>query len=249
MIRRTFLALLIFAAAPLEAGELHVSAAASLSEAMTEISALYDTKVQLNFGGSNALARQIEAGAPCDVFFSADEATLNQLLGKNLIDQNSVTKLLGNSLVVIAPAGSTLKISAAKDLASSPISHLALGDPAAVPAGVYTRKWLESQNAWETLSPKVVATENVRAALAAVASGNAEAGIVYKTDAMTSKQITIVYDVPPAEVPPIVYPAAATKSAADPVAALRFLVFLQSDKATAVFKKHGFIPLPAAKEK
>lgn len=235
------------------AGELRVSAAASLSEAMTEISDLYQkesgTKPQLNFGGSNALARQIEAGAPCDVFFSADEATLNQLLAKGLLHENSVTKLLENSLVVIAPAGSALKISSAAELAAAPIKRLALGDPAAVPAGVYARKWLESQKVWEMLSPKVVAAENVRAALAAVASANAEAGIVYKTDAMISKEVTVVHNIPATEVPPIIYPAAATKSSADPGAAIRFIGFLQSGKAAGIFRKHGFLPIPAAQGK
>lgn len=233
--------------------ELRISAAASLSETVMEIARLYEKahgeKPQLNFGGSNALARQIKAGAPCDVFFSADEATLNQLLSENLLHGNSVTQLLGNSLVVIIPSDSPLTISSAADLASGKIRRLALGDPAAVPAGVYARKWLEEQKAWDAVSAKVVATENVRAALAAVASANAEAGIVYKTDAMISKEIRVAYEVPADQTPAIIYPIAATKSSSDPGKAIRFIDFLKTEPALSIFRKHGFVTLPAAQEK
>lgn len=235
------------------AGEIRVSAAASLSDAMTDIAAIYQEssgeKLQLNFGGSNALARQIEAGAPCDVFFSADEANLKRLLDQNLLHENSVTRLLGNSLVVIVPSDSSIKITSAEDLLLPQIRRIALGDPAAVPAGVYTRTWLESKKLWDRISPKVVATENVRAALAAVGSANAEAGVVYKTDAMISKEIAVAYEVPTADAPAIVYPVAATKSSADPGKAIRFIAFLKTDPASGIFKKYGFIPLSAAGEK
>lgn len=244
---RLSLSLLFLAGGNLPAAELKVSAAASLSETLVEISQLYQQskgeKLQLNFGGSNALARQIQAGAPCDVFFSADEASLNPLLAADLVHRNSITRLLGNSLVVIVPSDSSLKITAAADLGSTPIRRLALGDPAAVPAGVYARQWLESQNAWKSVSAKVVATENVRGALAAVASGNAEAGVVYRTDAMTSKEVKIAFEVPAPEAPAIVYPIAATKSSADPGKAIRFIAFLQEEKAATIFRKHGFVSL------
>lgn len=240
---------LALSAIPATAAELKISAAASLSEAMTEIAVLYEKehgeKPQLNFGGSNALARQIRAGAPCDVFLSADEATLNQLLEENLLHANSVTKLLGNTLVVITPASSPLKISGAADLASPSIRHLALGDPAAVPAGVYARTWLEGQGQWGAISGKVVATENVRAALAAVASGNAEAGVVYQTDAMISKEVRTAYQVPEDQMPPIIYPVAATKASPDPGKAIRFISFLKSEPVLTVFGKHGFRTLQA----
>ncbi len=246
-------ALLALTTALLPAADLRVSAAASLSETMTEISALYEKthgeKLQLNFGGSNALARQIKAGAPCDVFFSADEPTLEQLRAEDLLHENSITKLLGNSLVVIAPTGSPLKISSARDLAAPAIRRLALGDPAAVPAGVYARKWLESQAVWDLISPKVVATENVRGALAAVSSGNAEAGIVYKTDAMISTEVAVAYEVPASQTTPIVYPIAATKSSPNPGKAIRFIAFLQTQPAAAIFKKHGFASLSPVAEK
>lgn len=246
-------ALCFLGTASSRAEEIRVSAAASLSEAMTEIAGSYQQssgeKIQLNFGGSNALARQIKAGAPCDIFFSADEATLNQLLADGLLHESSVSRLLGNSLVVITPLGSPLKITSARDLLSPSIKRLSLGDPAAVPAGVYTRKWLESQNLWEPVSGKVVGAENVRAALAAVSSGNTEAGVVYKTDALTSKEVTVAFEVPAAEAPEIIYPAAATKSSSDPGKAIRFIQFLKTNPASEVFKKHGFIPLSNAEAK
>ena len=231
---------------PATADELRVSAAASLSETMTEISELHlkshGEKLVLNFGGSNALARQIKEGAPCDLFFSADEATLKQLLAEDLLHTNSVTNLLGNALVVITPSESPLQIKSAADLTS--VKRLALGDPAAVPAGVYARKWLESQDVWKAIEPKVVATENVRGALAAVASGNVDAGVVYKTDAMTSKEVSVAYEVPADQAPPIIYPIAATKSSKDPGKAIRFIAFLRTEEVAAVFRKHGFVPLP-----
>jgi molybdate transport system substrate-binding protein len=236
-------------ALPAIGAELKISAAVSLSEAMTEIVTLYEKehggKPQLNFGGSNALARQIKAGAPCDVFLSADEATLNQLREENLLHENSVTKLLGNSLVVITPASSPLQVSSAADLASPSIKRLALGDPAAVPAGVYARRWLEARKQWDAVSGKVVATENVRAALTAVASANAEAGVVYRTDAMISKEVRVAYVVPADQVPPIIYPVAATKSSPDPGRAIRFISFLKSKPVLSVFEKHGFRTLQA----
>jgi len=150
--------------------------------------------------------------------------------------------------VVITPASSPQVISSAADLGSPAIKRLALGDPAAVPAGVYARRWLESQKQWKSVSGKVVATENVRAALAAVASANAGAGIVYRTDAMISNEVRVAYEVPADQVPPIIYPVAATKSSADPGKAIRFISFLKSEPALSVFGKHGFRTLQAGGE-
>jgi molybdate transport system substrate-binding protein len=243
-------ALWISGVPPSSAGEIRVSAAASLGDAMAEIADAYQRTssetIRLNFGGSNALARQIKAGAPCDVFISADEATLKKLMADGLLHENSVARLLGNSLVVITPADSPLKIASARDLVSPRIKRLSLGDPAAVPAGVYARKWLESQQTWEAVSGKVVAAENVRTALAAVGSGNADAGVVYRTDVGSSKDVTIAFKVPSAESPEIVYPAAATKSSPDPGKAIRFIHFLKTGRASDIFRKHGFIPLSGA---
>jgi len=214
---------------------------------MREIATAFEKKtgqkILLNFAGSNTLARQIEAGAPVDVFISADEKTMDGLEKKGLTKAGTIHPLLGNSMVVIGPASSSLKITAARDLSSPQIRRLALGDPASVPAGVYARTWLESQNAWKPVEPKIISTENVRGALAAVASGNVDAGIVYKTDAGISAKVKILFAIPADQSPPIVYPVAITKSAAELVKAAAFLTYLQTQEISAVFEKFGFTPL------
>ncbi|MBK1881369.1 molybdate ABC transporter substrate-binding protein [Luteolibacter pohnpeiensis] len=239
---RVFLAIVLLSTA--QADALRISAAASLSDVMTEISKLHEKaaggEIQLNFGGSNVLARQIEAGAPCDLFFSADEATMNGLKAKGLLLDSSITALLANRLVVIVPNESHLTMDSAETLASSKLKRLALGDPAAVPAGVYTRKWLEQQKLWGKVAPKVIALENVRGALAAVASGNVDAGVVYQTDAMISNKVRVVYKVPAEDAPEIRYPIAVCKSSSQSAAAREFIKFLQTPAAVEIFKKFGF---------
>src|SRR5207237_10084227 len=133
-----------------------------------------------------------------------------------------------------------IKINAARDLTKSEIKRLALADPAGVPAGIYAKAYLEKQNLWPAVAPKIVPTENVRAALAAVESGNVEAAIVYKTDAAISKKSKVVFEIPRADTPPIHYPVAILKDAKEPGPARKFLDDLFSPKATAVFEKYGF---------
>jgi molybdate transport system substrate-binding protein len=248
---RHFLSLLagiIACASPLraEAAPLLVSAAISLGDALKEIDGLYEartgTKVELNLGGSNALARQIEAGAKADVFFSADLPTLEGLNNKGLIDPASVDRQLSNRLTIVVPNTSSLSISSAQDITK--LSKIALGDPKAVPAGVYTRTWLEKLGLWEQISPKVIGTENVRAALAAVESGNVDAAAVYKTDAAISKKVKIAYEVPVEQTQPIIYPVATVKGTANAQEAKRYISFLNGKEASAVFEKFGFIVLP-----
>jgi molybdate transport system substrate-binding protein len=227
---------------------LRVSAASSLADVLKELDAGFEkasgAKVELNLGASSALARQIEEGAPADVFFSADLAKMDGLEKKGLIDTATRESRLSNSLVVIEPADSKLTIASAKDLAG--VNRIALGDPKAVPAGVYAKAWLEKQGVWSSVESKVVATENVRAALAAVESGNVDAGVVYKTDAALSKKVKVAYEVPAADAPPIIYPMAVLKEAKDAAMAKRYLEFLDSKEATAAFEKFGFIVLPDA---
>jgi len=249
MLRSLFTGLLLCAS--LHAADLRVSAAASLSDVMTEVSAAWEkhtgAKLILNFAGSNTLARQIEAGAPVDVFISADEKTMTGLEKKDLLKNDTIVPLLGNSLVVIGPVDSALKITSAQDLASSQIRRIALGDPASVPAGVYARTWFESQKAWEPVSKKVISTENVRGALAAVASGNVDAGIVYKTDAAISDKVKILFAVPEDETPSILYPVAVCLSTKQPEAALNLIAFLRQKEARAIFQKYGFTALRPSK--
>lgn len=229
-----------------ESNTLLVSAAISLGDALKEIDGLYEkstgTKVQLNLGGSNALARQIEAGAKADLFFSADLPTLENLDRQGLIDTASLDRQLSNRLTIVIPNSSHLTISSAQDLTK--LGKIALGDPKAVPAGVYTRTWLEKLGLWEKISPKVIGTENVRAALAAVESGNVDAAAVYKTDAAISKKVKIAYEVPSEQTPPIIYPLAVLKGSPSAQEAKRYITFLNGREASAVFEKFGFIVLP-----
>ena len=160
---------------------------------------------------------------------------------KDLIDPATREDRLGNTLVVIVPLDSDLKIVSAHDLARAGVTKLALGDPKAVPAGVYAKAWLEKLQLWDAIQPKVVPTENVRGALAAVASGNADAGIVYKTDAAISQKVRIAYRVPASEGPNIRYPMAMVKASGEPEVAKKFLKYLDSDKAAKVFEKFGFV--------
>lgn len=237
-------ALTIFAL-PLQAAEVTVSAAASLTDSLKAIAANYEKisgdKIVFNFGASSTLARQIEDGAPVDIFFSADEAQMNALANKNLIDASTRKSVLGNSLVVVVPKDSVLQITSANNLTNADVKQIALADPKAVPAGVYAKAWLQKLNLWPAIEPKVVPTENVRAALAAVASGNVDAGVVYKTDAAISKNVKIAYEVARADGPDISYPMALVKNSPQPQAAIKFLDYLSSKEAGQVFQRFGFL--------
>ncbi|HZT23449.1 MAG TPA: molybdate ABC transporter substrate-binding protein [Verrucomicrobiae bacterium] len=233
---------------PLRAAEVTVFAAASLTDALKAIAANYQKqsgdKIAFNFGASSTLARQIEEGAPADIFFSADEAQMNRLERGNLIDPATRKNLLGNSLVVVVPGDSMLRIQSASDLTNADVKKIALADPRAVPAGVYARAWLEKLQLWPAVESKVIPTENVRAALAAVASGNVDAGIVYKTDAAISRNVRIAYAIPRAEGPDIRYPIALVKGSPQPGAAKKFLNYLSSEEAGQVFAQYGFLLRP-----
>jgi molybdate transport system substrate-binding protein len=227
------------------AASVTVFAAASLSDSLAKIAAQYERetpdKIVFNFAGSSLLARQIEEGAPADIFFSADEAQMDRLQNKGMILPASRHSRLSNRLVIIVAADSSLAISAPRDLAKPSVSRVALADPQAVPAGVYAREFLRSQNLWSAIEPKVVPTANVRGALAAVESGDVEAAIVYKTDAAISKRVKIVYEATQEDAPKISEPMAALKDAPEPAAARRFLLYLDSPAAGKVFAEFGFI--------
>ena len=237
------LALLALASA-VRAGEVTVFAATSLSDAMNELAALQQKNtgdtVRINLGASSTLAVQLKAGAPADVFFSADEASMDKVA--DLIDPASRRSVLSNTLVIVVPADSTLKITAAADLGQPEVRHLALGEPSTVPAGVYAKQYLEKIGVWTAVAGKVVSAANVRATLAAVESGNVEAGIVYKTDALISKKVRVAFEVPEADGPVISYPVALVKAGKDPAAATKFLALLNSPEGRAVFAKYGFRP-------
>ena len=227
------------------AATITVFAAASLADALKTIGAAYETnaqdKVRFNFGGSRLLARQIEAGAPADLFFSADEASMDALAKKNLIVPSSRQSRLSNRMVIVTASDSTLRMGGARDLASPACQRVALADPSTAPAGAYARQYLEKLGLWSAISPKVVPTENVRAALAAVESGNVEAGIVYKTDAAVSKRVKVAVEIPANETPGISYPVAVVTESKQREGAERFLKFLNSPDAAAVFARCGFL--------
>jgi molybdate transport system substrate-binding protein len=245
----TILALVVWAL-PASAGEINAFAAASLTDAMQEIGAAYEQatgdKVVLNLGASSALARQIQEGAPADLFFSADEAKMDDLEKRGLVAKGTRRSLLSNTLVVVVPGDSSLKIAAPGDLATSRVRALALAEPQSVPAGIYAKEWLKSLKLWSKVIDKVIPTENVRGALAAVESGNADAGIVYKTDAGISKKVRVAYEVAVAEGPKISYPLAVIAESKRQEAARKLLAYLASDAALDVFRKYGFL-VPAAK--
>jgi molybdate transport system substrate-binding protein len=232
-------------AASLSGAEITVFAAASLTDSLRELAATYQrqtgVRITLNLGASSTLARQIEEGAPADIFFSADEAKMDRLENLGLIVKKTRQSRLSNSLVLIVAAVDGAPVQSPQDLAKPGIKRIALGDPKAVPVGVYAREYLEKLGLWSAVSPKVVATENVRAALAAVASGDADASMVYKTDAMISKKVRVAFEVPLTEGPKISYPMALLKEARSPEAAERFLEFLASEESGKVFVKYGFL--------
>lgn len=229
-------------------GELAVLAAASLTEAMADVAAAWRARgepgLRLQLGGSNELARQIAAGAPGDLFVSADAAKMDGLERSGLLVPGTRRDLLGNRLVVIVPADAP-PLAAPEALAGPLVTRLALAQPDAVPAGIYARAWLERRGLWARVRARVVASENVRGALAAVASGNAEAGIVYATDAAVSTRVRVAFEVPAGEAPPVVYPVAVLAGSERPAAARRLLEFLSGPEARALFERRGFTVPPA----
>ena len=243
---RTFALLLsLFFSASLSAADLTVHAAASLSNTMQEIGAAYeklsDDKLQFNFGASNLLVKQIAEGAPADLFFAADEAKMDDLDKKGLLLSGSRRTLLSNTLVIVVAADAPNVPKSASELIKPEYKKLALAEPHVVPAGIYAQEYLVKAALWDSVKEKIVPTENVRAALAAVESGNVEAGFVYKTDAMISKKVKIAVEISAAEGPKISYPVAVLKSSKTPENAKRFAQFLAGPEARAIFEKAGFI--------
>jgi molybdate transport system substrate-binding protein len=226
-----------------------VFAAASLTDSVKEIASSYEKqsgdKIVFNFAASGVLARQIEEGAPADLFFSADEARADALETNGLLVKATRTNLLANSLVIVTTRDSAT-VRAPGDLTNAAVQRVALGDPKTVPAGTYAKAYLEKSGLWLGIEPKVVPCENVRAVLAAVESGNVDAGLVYKTDAAISKKVKVAFEVPAADGPKISYPAALVANAPHPDAAKKFLGCLTGSEADAVFARHGFIVLSTA---
>jgi molybdate transport system substrate-binding protein len=231
-------------ATSISAAELTVYAAASLTDALKEIAAAYEKqsgdKLQFNFGASSMLARQIEEGAPADLFFSADEAKMDALEKKDLLLPGTRRSLLSNLLVIVVPTDASTAPKSAADLVKPEFKKIALAEPQTVPAGIYAREYLQKLGLWDAVKEKVVPTENVRAALAAVESGNVEVGIVYKTDSLISKKVKVAVEIPAAEGPKISYPIAVVKSSKQPERAKQFAEYLAGPTPRSVFEKFGF---------
>lgn len=224
-----------------------VSAAASLTDALKEIGRMYQSKsknrVTFVFASSSTLARQIEAGAPADVFFSADVQTLNALERNGRLEPGTRKQLLSNQLVIIVPADKPTLVNSPEDLLDPRVRRIALAEPSSVPAGVYTKAYLESLGLWDKVKPKVVPVLDVRATLASVESANVEAGLVYKTDAASSKRVKTVFEVPIGKGPKIIYPVAILKESKSKAAAKEFLNVMVSPSGADVFRRYGFVVL------
>ena len=239
-------------AAPLSAfsqDRVTVFAAASLKNALDDISVLWSEKsgrqVVISYAGSSALARQIEEGAPADIFISADRDWMSYLSQKNLTDKASEVELLGNRIVLVAPAGAdaAIEIAPGFDLARAlGDEYLAMANVDAVPAGKYGKAALSALGVWDEVKGKVAQAENVRAALALVATGEAPFGIVYRTDAAADDKVKIVAVFPENTHPAIIYPAALTAEA-NTADAAEFLAFLDTQQARELFEKQGFTVL------
>jgi molybdate transport system substrate-binding protein len=223
-----------------------VFGAASLKDALDDIDAQYlrqsGKKVVVSYAASSALAKQIEAGAPADVFISADLDWMDYLAARKLIKPETRTNLLGNTLVLIAPASSPLKLTIAPNFPLAQTlgnERLALADPRAVPAGKYAAAALEKLGVWSSVAGKIAAAENVRATLLLVARGEAPLGIVYATDALADKSVKIVGEFPADSHPPVIYPIAAVAGSSNPAVA-PYVDYLQGPGARTAFEKQGF---------
>jgi molybdate transport system substrate-binding protein len=226
-----------------------VFAAASLKNALDDVNAEYlrqtGRKVVVSYGSSPALARQIEAAAPADVFISADLDWMDYLAQRRLIKPESRVNLLGNRIVLISPAGTGKDVTIGQGFPLASLlgnGRLAMADPDSVPAGKYGKAALEHLGVWASVQSRVARAENVRAALALVSRGEAPFGIVYQTDAAADPRVKIVGHFPDDTHPPIRYPMAALAASTAPTATA-YLEFLRSAAARPLFEKQGFIVL------
>lgn len=228
-------------------GDILALAATSLRDPLIELSEEYESRtgmrVNLSFGGSQSLARQIESGAPADVFISAGAGPIGFLEDGGLIDGASVRSLLGNELVVVTLEDGP-PVDSLESLLSDEVERLALADPALAPAGAYAEEALRSAGVWDGLRAKTLLGKDVRAAMSYVLVGSADAGIVYRTDAMSDDSLKIVYEVPGALHSPISYPGVVASGSSNPSGARAFLDFLASDEASVVFRRFGFAGPP-----
>lgn len=239
--------------ANVQAATVKIYAAASLTNAVTDIAKAFQAsnpsiEIIPVFAASSVLAKQVEAGAPADIFFSADEKWMRYLIEKNKIANGKSVSLLKNQLVVIAPKKRTFpfKPVVGFNFAAAFKGHLCTGQLESVPAGMYARQSLTALGWFDALKGRIVETDDVRAALAFVERGECASGIVYATDARISKKVTTLGVLPDNSHQPIVYPVGLTAQGANNNDAVKFLNYLRSNKkAQAVFKQYGFVVMAA----
>lgn len=237
----------LLAGAAARAEDVYVFAAASATNALNDIGTLFAAKglgtLKASYASSSTLAKQVEQGAPAQIFLSADQQWMDYLAGKGLIDKDSRTNLLGNVLVLVVPAESKVgPITIGKDTDFAKLlgeGRLSTGDPDHVPVGLYLRQALEKLGQWNAVEPRLARAESVRAALALVERGEAPYGVVYATDALVSPKVRIVATFPESLHDPVVYPVALVAGKQSP-AAKAFFEFLKSNEAKGVFARYGF---------
>lgn len=227
-----------------------VSAAISLTDALGEVASAFERAtgigVDVNVGASSSLARQIIEGAPVDLFLSADEAQMDRVERAGRLVPGSRIDVLSNQLVVVTPADRAGDVTSVHDLQRETVRRVAIADPAAVPAGVYAREYLERVGLWVALQPKLIPTPHVRGVLAVVETGDVDAGFVYRTDAATAGRARIAFDVPADQTSPIRYPMAIGRATRDLDAARRFAAFLLGSAAADIFRRLGFVVIEPA---
>lgn len=224
--------------------ELSVFAAISLTDALVEIGTAFASengvKVYYNFAASTTLQRQLEKGAPADVFISASPRQVIALEANGLLEAESRRNLLTNRLVIVSDENAEISMDTPADLTASDISRIAIGHPSIVPAGAYTKEALTHFGLWEILNSKFIFGVDVRATLAYVTSGNVDVAIVYKTDMIVSDYVIELYQVPSEAYTPIIYPAVVMKNSSQKQLARQFITYLQSAEKSEIFEKHGF---------
>lgn len=226
-------------------GEILVSAAISLKESFSEIGSLYErhsgNRVTFSFGASGELEKQIEAGAPVDVFASAGQREMDQLQAKDLVELGSRADFARNALVLIVPSDSKLQLHSVSELVSADVKKIALGNPKTVPAGSYTRELLDKTKLWPQLEPRLVFAENVRQVLDYVMRGEVDAGFVYATDVgVAGGKVAVAAEAPQEDYGPILYPLAVVRGSSHSRAAKAFVDLVLAPEGAAILTKHGF---------
>ncbi len=235
--------------------EITVSAAMSLKDVFEEIGEMFElnhrnVKVYLNFGGSGALRRQIQGGAPVDVFAAASACDMDELSAKGLIVGESRRSFTGNSIVLVVPADSELRIGSFHDLLKGGVKRVAIGNPGTVSAGRYSREVLKYLRLWNMLKDRIIFTENVRQVMDYVARGEVDAGMVYVTDTrMRPEAVKVIAGAPEGSYGPVVYPVAVVKGARNEKLAREFIALVWSDSGRNILSKYGFRPLSRGDKK